>query len=125
MQAVLHQIALIAQKGGTDNTSTTPAYTQLIFFLLIGAVFYLFLIRPQQRQRRAQRELVQALEVGDEVVTSSGIFGIIRELDDEAATLEVSPGTQIRVLRGFIARRITEPEPEEQEEEDQEAGESS
>jgi preprotein translocase subunit YajC len=119
MQAVLHQIALIAQKS--DNSQGNPAFS-LVFFLLIGVVFYLFLIRPQQRQRRAQRELVEALEVGDEVVTSSGIFGIIRELDDEAATLEVSPGTRLRVLRGFIARRLTEPE---EEEEDQEAGESS
>jgi preprotein translocase subunit YajC len=119
MQALLHQIALIAQKA--DNNQGNPAFS-LIFFVLIGAVFYLFLIRPQQRQRRAQRELVQALEVADEVITSSGIFGIIRELDDEAVTLEISPGTRIRVLRSFIARRITEPEGEE---EDQEAGESS
>lgn len=125
MQALFHPIALIAQNG-TDNTQTgNPAYS-LIFFLLIGVVFYLFLIRPQQRQRRAQRELVQALEVGDEVITAGGVFGIIRELDDEAVTLEVSPGTRMRILRGFIARRVTEPEPEpEEEEEDQEAGESS
>jgi preprotein translocase subunit YajC len=123
MQAVLHQIALIA--APKSSSSQGGAAFQLVFFLLIGVVFYLFLIRPQQRQRRAQRELVQALEVGDEVVTTSGIFGIIRELDDEAATLEVSPGTRLRILRGFIARRLTEPEEPEEEEEDQEAGESS
>ena len=98
----------------------------LLPLLGIGAVFYFILIRPQQRQRRAQQELTRSVEVGDEVLTSSGIFGRVVEVDDEAVVLEVAPDTRLRFVRGAIARKLTvEEEEEEEQDEDQEAGGSS
>jgi preprotein translocase subunit YajC len=119
MYAVLHVMAATGGGGGGSAFS-------LVFLLLIGVVFYFMLIRPQQRRARAQRELIQSVEVGDEVVTIGGIFGRVLELDDDAVTLEVAPGTRLRFVRSAIARRLVEQEEEEEteEEEDQEAGES-
>ncbi|MGH2554933.1 MAG: preprotein translocase subunit YajC, partial [Actinomycetota bacterium] len=68
--------------------------------------FYLLLIRPQQRQRRAQRQLIETLDVGDRVITMSGIFGTVRAVDDESITLEVSPGVEIEFVKGAVARKL-------------------
>jgi preprotein translocase subunit YajC len=74
--------------------------------LLMGAIFYFLLIRPQQRQRRRQAQILTSLEVGDEVQTIGGMFGTIRALDEETVTVEVAPGIAIKFLRGAIARRM-------------------
>jgi preprotein translocase subunit YajC len=117
MHVLLHVIG--ATSGGTSGAGAF----QLVFLLLIGVVFYFMLIRPQQRRARAQRELVQSVSVGDEVVTIGGIYGRVVELDDDAVVLEVAPGTSLRFIRSAIARRL-EHEDETEEEEDREAGES-
>ena len=72
----------------------------------IFAIFYFLLIRPQQRRARAQREMTSSTEVGDEVVTIGGLFGVVRELDDDSVLLEVAPGTELRFLRSAIARKL-------------------
>lgn len=73
-------------------------------FLLMWVLF----IRPQQRRLRAHQALVARLEVGDEVMTTSGLYGTVTALDDEVAHLEVAPGTVVRLARGAVARRLGE-----------------
>ena len=92
----------------------------LIFLGLLFVVFYFFLIRPQKKRMDAQRALIQSIEEGDEVVTMGGIIGTVSELDDDAMLLEVAPGTNIRVLRSAVARKLTEDEEEEEYEEEEE-----
>lgn len=86
----------------------------LLPLLLMGAIFYFLLIRPQQRRTRAQRDLIQSLDVGDEVITIGGVFGTIRALDEEAVTLEVAPGIQVRLVKSGIARKLVFDEEEEE-----------
>ncbi|HEX9890890.1 MAG TPA: preprotein translocase subunit YajC [Actinomycetota bacterium] len=81
--------------------------TFLISLGLMVAIFYFLLIRPQQRRMRQQRDLVQSLSVGDDVVTIGGMFGTIREMDDDEVTLEVAPGIQIRFVKRAIASKTT------------------
>jgi preprotein translocase subunit YajC len=114
-------IPLIAQGG---NTGSGGGLSILLFFVVMGGIFYLLLIRPQQRQRRTQRALIESLDVGDEVITMSGIFGTVRAVDDESVTLEVAPGTEMRFLKGAVARKLVYNEDEEGPGE-QEAGEQS
>jgi preprotein translocase subunit YajC len=69
-------------------------------------VFYFLLWRPQQRRMRAVRMLQAELAEGDEVLTTSGIFGRIVKLGDDDLELEVAPATVIRVARGAIGQRL-------------------
>ena len=79
-----------------------------VTFLLMWVLF----IVPQQRRLRAHQALVARLEVGDEVMATSGLFGTITELDEEVVHLEIAEGTVVRLARGAVARRIgEEPEP--------------
>ena len=94
-------------------------YTFLISLALMVAIFYFLLIRPQQRRVRQQRELVNSLQIGDEVITIGGMFGTIKSMDEDEVTLEVSPGTDVRMVKSAVARKFV---PETMEEE---AGEGS
>ena len=81
-------------------------YTFLISLALMVAIFYFLLIRPQQRRARQQRDLVNSLQIGDEVITIGGMFGTIRRMDEDEVTLEVSPGTTIRMVKSAVARKF-------------------
>ncbi len=116
--------------SGTSGGGSSATVGLLIPLVLMGGIFYFLLIRPQQRQRRAQRDLIESLDIGDEVVTIGGLYGTIREVDDESVTLEVAQGVDLRFVRGAIARKLVYDEGgyEDQgqdEEEEEEAGDQS
>jgi preprotein translocase subunit YajC len=82
----------------------------LLYLGILVVAFLLLIVRPQRRQMAAHRALVASLRVGEEVVTSGGIYGTIQELDEQAVDLEVAPGVVLRVARGAIAQRVEPPE---------------
>jgi preprotein translocase subunit YajC len=82
-----------------------------IWVALIALTFYFLLWRPQQRRMSAVRTLQSALREGDEVMTTSGIYGRITELGEADAHLEIAPNTVIHVARGAIGERLTVDEP--------------
>ncbi|MDH4111366.1 MAG: preprotein translocase subunit YajC [Actinomycetota bacterium] len=100
---------LLAQES--QGGSSLVAFAPLI---LMGGVFYFLLIRPQRRRARAQQELLRSVEIGDEVVTTSGVYGMITDIDEEneVVTVEISPGTRIRMVRAGIGRIVSDREPD-------------
>lgn len=82
------------------------ALVQMLPLVLILAVFYFLLIRPQQQQARQHDEFVKGLKRGEVVVTSSGMFGTIVELREHDVTLEIAPKVQIRYERSKIASSV-------------------
>jgi preprotein translocase subunit YajC len=78
-----------------------------IWVALIALTFYFLLWRPQQRRMSAVRTLQEALREGDEVMTTSGIYGRITKLGEADAQLEIAPNTVIHVARGAIGERLT------------------
>ena len=78
----------------------------LVWMILMLGAFYMLLVRPQRRQLAAHRDLMDSLSVGDEVMTMGGIFGRIRQLEDDVIDLEVSPGTSLRVARSAVSRKV-------------------
>lgn len=74
--------------------------------LLIIVVFYMFMIRPNSRRRQQQMSLQRNISVGQEVMTTAGLYATVVSLEDDAVVLEVSPGVRMRYARGAIARVI-------------------
>ena len=111
---------MLASIAATSSQSSNPL-TLFAPLILMGGVFYFLLIRPQQKRSRAQQALVSSIQVGDEVMTTSGIFGTITEMDDDEGTIkvEIAPGTRIRMVRSGVARRLTEDDDYEDESEDE------
>jgi preprotein translocase subunit YajC len=80
--------------------------------VFLGAVilgFYLLIIRPAQSRQREAAAVVARLSAGQEVMTTAGIFGTLRAVDDESVLIEVCPGTTIKYARVAIARIISDP----------------
>jgi preprotein translocase subunit YajC len=71
--------------------------------ILMLVVVFFFFIRPQQKRQAEHKDYLSKLERGTEVITSGGILGRIEGLTDLYITLEIAPGTRIRVLRSAIA----------------------
>ena len=78
-----------------------------LILLAIAALFWLAIIRPQQRRQQALGRLQKELSVGDEVMLTSGIIGVLRSLDEETVELEVSEGVTVRVVRAAVGKVTT------------------
>ena len=74
----------------------------LFFFAAIAAVFWLLFIRPNVRRQKAQVAMQKALQVGDEVMLTSGFYGVLRGLDNDRVEVELAPGTTVTVARGAV-----------------------
>lgn len=71
--------------------------------LVLFAVFYFMLIRPQMRRAKEQRNMIAALAKGDEVVTNGGIAGRIEDIGDSFVTLEIAANVRIKLQKGAIS----------------------
>jgi preprotein translocase subunit YajC len=78
-------------------------WTIIIFLVLIFAIFYFLMIRPQRKRQKQQKELMEGLQKGDRVITIGGIYGQIESLAEDSAVLKMESGTTIRVARNSIA----------------------
>jgi len=74
----------------------------LLFIVLLFAVLWFVLIRPQRQRQAAQQSLIAELTAGEEVVTAGGLLGIVRGVEDEHIRLEIAPGTEVRVAKQAI-----------------------
>ncbi|MBV2364867.1 preprotein translocase subunit YajC [Streptomonospora nanhaiensis] len=74
----------------------------LLPFVLIALVFWLLILRPQQKRRQQETKMQSELQPGVEVLTKAGFFATVVEVRDNEVELEVSPGTRIRMLKAGV-----------------------
>jgi len=79
----------------------------LLVLILLFGVMYAAMIRPQQKRAREHQALVAAVQVGDEVMTTAGIFGTVTDVEGDVISIEISPGVVMRVARAAIGRRMS------------------
>ncbi len=82
----------------------------LLPFVGIALLFWLLMIRPAQRRQRETRLMQSSLAVGDEVMLTSGIFGVLSSVTDERIQVEVAPTVVLSVARGAIGTIVTKAE---------------
>ncbi|MDR2840779.1 MAG: preprotein translocase subunit YajC [Paludibacter sp.] len=83
-----------AQKGGGWST--------ILMMVAIFAIFYLFMIRPQQKKAKEIRKQRASIEKGAKVVTSGGIYGIVSEIKESSVMLEIADGVKIKIDKNSI-----------------------
>jgi len=74
----------------------------LLMIIAMIAIFYFFMIRPQQKRQKAIQKAREAMSVGDKVITAGGIHGRIKEVADTSMLLEVDEGVRIRVDKSSV-----------------------
>lgn len=90
-----------APAAGSTSSSGFD-WTFLIFIVVIFAVFYFLMIRPQRNRQKQQRNLISDLKPGDQVITSAGIYGQIESMDEMSVVLKTEGGGKIRVAKPSI-----------------------
>jgi len=83
-----------AQGAGTSG---------MVMFVILLVVFYLVLIRPQMKQAKEHRKLVESLAKGDEVVTGGGLLGRINEVGDNFIVLEIAKDVEVKVQKQSVS----------------------
>jgi preprotein translocase subunit YajC len=93
--------------GGAGGGGGLGAFLPLI---IIFAIFYFLLIRPQQRKAKQHKQVLADLRKGDKVVSSGGLHGLITGMSDDVLTVEISPKVRVKISRGSIAGVVGRPE---------------
>ena len=87
-------VVMQAQGGGD--------YSLLIMMVAIFAIMYFFMIRPQNKKQKEIQNFRKNLEVGQSVITAGGIYGKIKEIEDNAVIVEIAPSVKIKVDKNSI-----------------------
>jgi preprotein translocase subunit YajC len=90
-----------AASGGASSD-----WTSFVPMVVIFVLFYFMLIRPQMKQAKEQRAMIEALKVGDEVATSSGILGKVTKVADNVVSLEIAANIVISVQKQAIQAKL-------------------
>jgi preprotein translocase subunit YajC len=99
----MNSIILQAASGGGTN------WQLMITMGLMIVVFYFFLIRPQQKKAKDQKKFIEALKIGDKIVTIGGAHGRIAEVDDDTFVVEVERGGRIRFSKTAVSLDNSKP----------------
>lgn len=78
------------------------ALMQLIPFVAVAAIFYFLLIRPQQKQMKETKKMLESLKPGDKVITRGGLIGVIVSLKDDEAEIEIAKGVKAVFTRSAV-----------------------
>ncbi len=97
---------LISQAWAQTAPAAPPpnaGWEGLLFPILLVAIFYFLLIRPQQKRATEVKTMLNSLAKGDEVITTGGLAGRVNALDDNFVALEVASGVEVQIQRQAIA----------------------
>jgi preprotein translocase subunit YajC len=92
-----------AMSGVTGDAQGGGGLLTILPLILMFGIFYVLLIRPQQKKAKEHRTFLENLKRGDKVVTAGGLYGEITGMTDQTITLEIADKIRVRVGRGYIA----------------------
>jgi preprotein translocase subunit YajC len=92
--------AMAGNAGGQPGGR--PGYEGIIMLVIMFAIFYFLLIRPQQKRAKQHKQLIEALKVGDQVITAGGIHGKVAAIQENVVTIEVATGVKIKINRSSV-----------------------
>lgn len=95
-----------SSSSGTQANPKAVILQQLALFAFLGVMFYMVLIRPQQKKAKEHAELLKVLKPGDKVLTSGGILGVVVAVKDKSVSIR-SADTKLEVLKSAVSE-ITE-----------------
>ncbi|HVF84214.1 MAG TPA: preprotein translocase subunit YajC [Sphingomicrobium sp.] len=101
-------LLLTAAVAGAPPGGTTGFLIGILPWVLIFLIFYLLMIRPQQRRLKQHQATISAIKKGDDIVTGGGIRGrVTRVIDDAEAEVEIAQGVRVRIVKSTISQVIT------------------
>jgi preprotein translocase subunit YajC len=96
--------------GANEGGQAAGGLAGFLPIIILFAIFYFLLIRPQQKKAKEHREMISNLKKGNRIVTSGGIYGTITSIDDTTIGLEIAEKVKIKLSRGNVAATVSEAE---------------
>jgi len=93
---------IISPAFAQSAPSGDPGYIGLLPIVLMFVLLYFLMIRPQMKRAKEAKQMIEALQKGDEVVTAGGVVGRITKMGDAYISLEIAPNTEINVQKGSV-----------------------
>jgi len=99
----------LAPAGGqASEQNPNSTWYMIAFLVVIFALFYFVMIRPQRKRQKEQQTMIAELKKGDKVITAGGIYGTIESMSEDSVVIKVESGTTLRVNKGSVAIRREE-----------------
>jgi preprotein translocase subunit YajC len=94
-------IPMLLAMGGPAQGAPSP-WMQLVPFVLVLGIFYFVILLPMKRRQQKVREFLSALKVGDQIVTSGGMYGTITRLSDQSVQIQVADKVRVEIARTAV-----------------------
>jgi len=92
----------ILLQGGGGSSVGGGNLSMLLMIVVLFVIMYFFMIRPQQKKQKEIQKMRESLKVGDRVITSGGVYGKIKEIEDTAFIVEIADGVRVKVDKASI-----------------------
>ncbi len=100
-------MSLVQAGPAGDSSGTAQMLVGILPWLFIFVIFYVLMIRPQQRRAKQHQAAIAAVKKGDEIVTAGGIRGRVTKVSDDEAEVEIAQGVKIRLVKSTISQVLT------------------
>lgn len=94
--------SILLQDAAATTAPEGNGMFTIIMMVALFAVFYFFMIRPQNKERKRMRDFINSLAVGDKVRTASGVFGKIKDIKEAVIVLEIADNVKITIDKNYI-----------------------
>jgi preprotein translocase subunit YajC len=107
MISLLHADPIAA---GAQQAAPSP-FMSLLPLVVIFGIFYFLMIRPQQKKLKEHKKMLDALQVGDKVITASGFYATIVGIGDASYDIKLSDNVKVKILKSSVSEKIGQSEP--------------
>lgn len=98
----------VAYAQGAQPGGGMGGLVSFLPLIIIFAIFYFLIFRPQQKQRKETQEMLANLKKGDRVVTRGGLIGMIDKVEDQTLRIEAGSGLKLRIRRDYVDRLLND-----------------
>lgn len=102
MSSAFSALEFLAQVQPSTPAGAQPAWLSFMPMILLAAAMYFLMIAPQRKKQKEHERMLSALESGDEIVTTGGIYGVITNVKPDRFVLRIADNTKIELGKGFV-----------------------
>ena len=99
---VFELLAMFGPPSGQEQDPKAAMLQMIVTFGILGVMFYFLLIRPQQKQRKEQENLIKNVKTGDKILMSNGIYGIVTNVKDKTLMVKIADNVKVEVIKSAV-----------------------
>jgi preprotein translocase subunit YajC len=99
----MFDLLAMAPPAGTEPNPQGQMIQMIGMFAILGVMFYFLLIRPQQKQKKEQENLMKNIKSGDKILMTSGIYGIIANVKEKTFVVKIADNVKVEVLKSAVS----------------------